>query len=86
IGAESLGGVAPALVVRVEVDALRDEGEQYAGALATAGVPVQQHRFDGLFHGALGLTAVIPEVQRLYTLIGGFFQEHAAKHEAVESA
>ncbi|MGA6222082.1 flavin-containing monooxygenase [Streptomyces umbrinus] len=84
--AESLTGVAPALVVTVELDPLRDEAEQYAGALAAAGVPVEQHRFDGLFHGALSMTAVIPEVQELYAVIGGFLQKHAARRVAAETA
>jgi cation diffusion facilitator CzcD-associated flavoprotein CzcO/acetyl esterase/lipase len=84
--AESLTGLAPALVVTVELDPLRDEAEQYAGALAAAGVPVRQHRFDGLFHGALSMTAVIPDAQQLFALIGGFLQEHAAKRVTAETA
>ncbi|MDW8803288.1 alpha/beta hydrolase fold domain-containing protein [Streptomyces scabiei] len=84
--AKSLAGVAPALVVTVELDPLRDEGEQYADALAACGVPVEAHRLDGLFHGALHMTAVIPEAQRLYPLIDGFLQKHAARRVAPETA
>ena len=50
--AESLKGVAPAVVLTVEYDPLRDEGEAYAERLAQAGVPVVCRRYDGLVHGA----------------------------------
>jgi cation diffusion facilitator CzcD-associated flavoprotein CzcO/acetyl esterase/lipase len=75
--AKSLAGVAPALIVTVELDPLRDEAEQFARALAEAGVTVQQHRFDGLFHGALSMTAVIPDTAKLYELVGNFLTKHA---------
>ncbi|KXF48839.1 esterase [Rhodococcus sp. SC4] len=84
--AESLAGVAPALVVTVEVDPLRDEAENYARDLAAAGVPVTQRRFDGLFHGTLNMTAVIPDIQDLYALIGTFLQEHVIGHVTAETA
>jgi acetyl esterase len=49
--AESLKGVAPAVVLTCEYDPLRDEGEAYAERLAEAGVPVVCRRYDGLVHG-----------------------------------
>ncbi len=44
-----------------ERDPLRDEGEAYADALRAAGVPVELHRAEGLFHGFFGLDDLLPE-------------------------
>ena len=49
--AADLSGLAPALVVTAGFDPLRDEGNDYAAALRTAGVIVDQRQFDTLTHG-----------------------------------
>ncbi|MCW2757272.1 MAG: carboxylesterase [Nocardioidaceae bacterium] len=48
--ADSLAGVAPALVVTAERDLLRAEGDAYAAKLAADGVPVQHHVVPGADH------------------------------------
>lgn len=49
--ADSLEGVAPALIVTAGFDPLRDEGEAYAESLRAAGITVAARRFPGLVHG-----------------------------------
>jgi acetyl esterase len=53
--AQSLAGLAPAIVTTAWFDPLRDEGKAYADALAAAGVPTKYHPGAGLIHGYFGL-------------------------------
>jgi acetyl esterase/lipase len=53
--AQSLEGLAPAVVCTAWFDPLRDEGNAYAEALAAAGVLTTYHRGAGLIHGYFGL-------------------------------
>jgi acetyl esterase len=61
--AETLRGVAPAVVMTSELDPLRDEGEAYAARLRECGVPVLARRWDGQIHGAGAMTALLPSAR-----------------------
>ncbi|EME15979.1 alpha/beta hydrolase [Rhodococcus triatomae BKS 15-14] len=70
--ATTLAGLPPAVVVTAELDPPCTEGEEYARRLAADGVPVIEHRFDGLFHGFLTfpqLSLTAPARQELWQLI-----------------
>ncbi|MFD4322234.1 alpha/beta hydrolase [Streptomyces sp. NPDC058548] len=55
---EDLAGLPPALVVTAEADVARDEGEQYARDLRTAGVEATAVRFLGTIHDFVALHAL----------------------------
>jgi acetyl esterase len=66
--APSVHGLPPAVIVTVEYDPARDEGEAYAERLAAAAVPVLHTRLDGMVHHFPGPDA-IPIVADLSTRI-----------------
>lgn len=55
---EQLRGLPPAIVTTCGFDPLRDEGTEYARAMAAQGVAVDYHEFTHLLHGFIGMTGV----------------------------
>ncbi|MEO3414279.1 alpha/beta hydrolase [Roseovarius sp. CAU 1744] len=70
LGAATLAGLPPALVMTAEYDPLRDEGDAYATRLKQAGVPVTHTRYQGLIHGFLRLSPYSPVARDALTAIG----------------
>ncbi|MCZ9630927.1 alpha/beta hydrolase [Rhodococcus sp. BH5] len=69
--AETLAGLPSAVVVTAELDPPCSSGDAYAQMLATAGVSVRHHRFEGLFHGFLtipSLSLTEPARQKLWAM------------------
>ncbi|USU05657.1 alpha/beta hydrolase [Sphingomonadaceae bacterium OTU29LAMAA1] len=63
-------GLAPAVVITVANDPLRDDGEHYALALARAGCDVGVQRLPDLPHGFMFLPATLPEIAASFHLLG----------------
>ena len=58
---QDLSGLPPATVVGAQIAPLLTEGQQYADALADAGVPVRYRLYEGVTHEFFGAGAVIPD-------------------------
>ncbi|MET8684754.1 alpha/beta hydrolase [Streptomyces sp. NPDC004732] len=61
--ADSLGGLAPALVVVPTKDAVADHGRSYAERLRSAGTPVRLTEYPGARHAFLTLPGVEPQAE-----------------------
>ena len=64
LACEDLSALAPALVAVAACDVLRDDGLDYARRLGAAGVPVHLIRCEGMIHGFLRWTGVVPGALR----------------------
>jgi acetyl esterase len=73
---DRLGSLPPTLVVTVEHDPLRDEGEELARRLAEEGVEVVGTRYLGQVHGFWRHIGVFDAAEPLTRQVAGFFRQH----------
>jgi acetyl esterase len=59
--APDLHGLPPALIITAECDPLRDGGERYGQRLLSAGIPTTVSRYEGMVHGFIGMSMVVPQ-------------------------
>jgi acetyl esterase len=79
--AGDLSGLPPALVITAEYDPLRDQAEEYAAALAKAGVPVVASRYDGMVHGFFCLSGTLSAGRRALDEAARFLAQTLAGDE-----
>ena len=59
--ASDLSGLPPGLIITAEFDPFRSEGEAYASRLSATGIPCRAHRYNGMIHGFLSFTGLMPQ-------------------------
>ncbi len=69
-----LAGLPPAVVVTAELDILCGEGERYAAALLSAGVPVVAARYQGLVHNFPRKLAMFDAAHAVVAQIGALLR------------
>ena len=74
IRAESLQALPEALVLTMEYDPLRDEGEEFAQKLKEAGVAVTAKRYEGMIHALLAFPLSLTEIKDIYKQINLFLR------------
>jgi acetyl esterase len=73
--AQSFASLPKTLIVTAQCDVLRDEGEQYAAKLESAGVAVTHRRYDGVIHGFIHFSGAIDAGKRATTDIARWIEQ-----------
>lgn len=84
--AQTLAGLAPALVLTAEYDILRDEGEAYAKRLEADGVPVTVTRYANVIHGFMLAGDIMPEAHAAMTQIAAALRVASGTESAQTTA
>ena len=69
LNAQDLTGLPATTLVTAEFDPLRDEGAAYARRLQSSGNDVFYQQFDGLIHGFISMTDVVPAAAQAFDII-----------------
>ena len=72
--ASTLAGLPPAYVLTAGADPLRDEGDEYAARLKSAGVSVTYRHFPGQFHGFFTMGKLLPQAHVAADEIGAWLK------------
>jgi acetyl esterase len=72
--ATDLAGLPPAYVLTAGADPLRDEGDEYAGRLRQAGVPVTYKHYPGQFHGFVTMGKLLQQANVAVSEIGAWLK------------
>lgn len=73
-----LSGLPAATVLTCEYDPLKDEGRAYAEALVAAKVPATHIEAEGMIHGFLGMTAMVPDALPYVDRLGAALRKSLA--------
>nr|WP_255437514.1 alpha/beta hydrolase [Thalassobacillus sp. CUG 92003] len=73
--AERLDNLPDSLVLTMEYDPLRDEGEAYAERMKESGVPVEMKRYGGMVHGVFQFPLHIEEIRDIFKRISTFLRK-----------
>ncbi|MGW1346446.1 alpha/beta hydrolase [Kribbella sp. NPDC002412] len=84
--AESVDGVAPAIVVVAEHDFLRGEAEDYVRRLRSAGVPVEVHEYAGQIHGFFEMFSALTDARRAVAAAGDAVRRAFRSSHPIESS
>ena len=76
--AESLAGLAPAIVVTAGHDPLCDQGVAYAERLAAEGVPVTHHHYDDQIHAFFTLVNIFDSANEAVPKVGAEIRDAIA--------
>jgi acetyl esterase len=63
--------IAPAVIITADHDPLRDEGDEYATKLQTAGIPVVHTCWPGMIHGFASMAGVLDAGKRVIEQTAG---------------